>query len=325
MKKIGFICLAGLDQFIDPIIEGLSADYIVRKFIIRAQQDVYNAIDWADIVWLEWCNQSAIIGTNYEGIKGKKVIIRLHSYEVFTDFPRQINWLIVDKLILVAPHIKEILKEFIPDIENKVKTEIVSNGIDLDSTPWRKRQPGHNIAWVGFINYKKNPQMALQILNKLIKGIHNINHKGFMYGGFIVDPQYRLHIAGSFQDLRYKIYLEYMIKEMGLRDNVKFYGWIDDMGGFWKDKNYLLHTSIHESFGYGIFEAMARGIKPVIHNFRGAKELYRKGDIFNTIEGAVNIIKSQDYYSSAYRQWIIDKGWTFKNQLKQTKEIIKEI
>jgi len=311
MKKISFICLAGLDQFIDPIIEGLSDNYIVRKFIIRTQQEVYNAIDWADIVWLEWCNQTAIMGTNYEGIKGKKVIIRLHSYEIFTDFPKQINWPVVDKLILVAPHIREILKIFIPDIEKKVKIEIIFNGIDLNSTHWKKMQPGYNIAWVGFINYKKNPQMALQILKKLTEGLYN------------TDKRYMLHVAGSFQDSRYKIYLEYMIKEMGLQNNVKFYGWIDDMRGFWEDKNYLLHTSIHESFGYGIFEAMARGIKPVIHNFRGAKELYPKNVIFNTVEEAVNKIMSKEYNSGKYRNWIIDKGWTLKNQLKQIKDIIK--
>ena len=309
MKKISFICLAGLDQFIDPIIEGLSGNYITRKFIIRNQQDIYNAIDWADIIWLEWCNQTAIIGTNYEGIKGKKVIIRLHSYEIFTDFPKQINWLVVNRLILVAPHIREILKIFIPDIEEKVKIEIVSNGIDLDSTHLKKVQPGYNISWVGFINYKKNPQMTLQILKKLTD----------------IDKRYRLHVAGSFQDLRYKIYLEYMINEMGLQDNVKFYGWIDDMEKFWENKNYLLHTSIHESFGYGIFEAMARGIKPVIHNFRGAKELYPKNVIFNTIDEAFNKITENCYNSSKYRDWIIKKNWTLKNQLAQIKQIIKEL
>jgi len=218
---------------------------------------------------------------------------------------------VVDKLILVAPHIREILKIFIPDIEKKVKIEIIFNGIDLNSTHWKKMQPGYNIAWVGFINYKKNPQMALQILKKLTEGLYN------------TDKRYMLHVAGSFQDSRYKIYLEYMIKEMGLQDNVKFYGWIDDMRGFWEDKNYLLHTSIHESFGYGIFEAMARGIKPVIHNFRGAKELYPKKAIFNTIDEAANKIMSKEYNSGKYRNWIIGKGWTLKNQLKQIKDIIK--
>ncbi len=318
MKKIGFIYLAGLDQFLNPIVGGLSDDYIIRKFVVKNEQEIYNAIDWADIVWLEWCNQAAIIGTNYEGIKGKRVIIRLHSYEVFMDFTKQINWPVADRLIFVAPHIRGILKEFIPDIEKKVKMEIVYNGIDPDSTPWRERQPGHDIAWVGFINYKKNPQMALQILKKLTEGLYN------------TDKRYILHVAGSFQDSRYKIYLEYMIKEMGLRDNIKFYGWIDDMEKFWEDKNYLLHTSIQEGHSYAIMEAMARGIKPIIHNFRGAKELYCNMDsslrvLFNTIEQAADKIMIKEYHSKMYRSWIIDKGWTLENQLKKIRNIIREI
>ena len=318
MKKISILCAAGLDQFIDPIIEGLSVDYTVRKFIIRAQQDIYNAIDWANIVWLEWANEVAIIGTNYEGIKDKKVIIRLHSYEVFMDFTKRINWPVVNRLIFVAPHIRGILKEFIPGIGEKVKTEIVYNGIDLDKTTFQERGPGHNIAWVGFINYKKNPQMALQILKKLTEGLYN------------TDKRYILHIAGSYQDSRYKIYLEYIIKEMGLQDNVIFYGWIDDMEDFWKDKNFLLHTSIQEGHSYAIMEAMARGIKPIIHNFRGAKELYCNKDsslrvLFNTVEQAADKIMIKEYYSKMYRSWIINKGWTLEKQLKNLREIIEGI
>jgi len=323
MKKISFICLAGLDQFIDQIIDGLSDTYTTRKFIIRSKQDIHNAIDWGDIIWFEWANESAIVGTNYEGIKGKKVMIRLHSYEVFMDFTKRINWTTVDRLIFVAPHIRGILREFIPDIEKKVDTTVIYNGIDLNKTPFQEREPGHNIAWVGFINYKKNPQMALQILKKLSKGI--LNH-----GILTADPEYKLHIAGSYQDSRYKIYLKYMIKEMNLQDNVIFHGWIDDMEEFWKDKNYLLHTSLQEGHSYAIMEAMARGIKPIIHNFRGAKELYSNVGsslrvLFNTVEQAANKIMIKEYYSKMYRDWLIDRGWTLENQLKEIKKIIEEL
>ena len=309
MKKVSVICMSGLDNFIDNIIDGLSDGYMVRKFIVKTEQDIYNAIDWGDVIWLEWANQSAIVATNYEGIKDKKVVLRLHSYEIFTDFPKQINWSVVDRLIFVAPHIREILNELSPGIVDKVKSEVIYNGLDIDKIPFKEREPGHNIAWVGFINYKKNPQMALQIMKKLVDS----------------DKRYILHIAGSYQDLRYKIYLKHMIKEMGLEDNVKFYGWIDDMEGFWKDKNYLLHTSIHESFGYGIFEAMVRGIKPVIHNFRGAKDLYPRNVIFNTVEEAADEIMNGEYYSKMYRDWVIDKGWTLENQLENIKKVIEGI
>jgi len=313
MNKISVICMAGLDNFIDPIIDGLSNDYMVRKFIVKTEQDISNAIDYGDIIWLEWANQSAIIGTNYEGIKNKKVIVRLHSYEIFSDMPKQINWAVVDRLIFVAPHIRNILKELSPGVIDGVKTEVIYNGLDLDKIPFKQLQAGYNLAWVGFINYKKNPPMALQIMKKLVD----------------IDKRYTLHVAGSFQDLRYKVYLEYMIKDNWLCGNVKFHGWVDDMEDFWKDKNYLLHTSIHEGHSYAIMESMVRGIKPVIHNFRGAKELYPTylgGDtVFSTVDEAVDIIKYQDYYSSSYREWIINNGWTLENQLKNINNIIKEI
>ena len=312
MKKVSVICMSGLDNFIDNIIDGLSDGYMVRKFIVKTEQDIYNAIDWGDLIWLEWANQSAIIATNHEGIKGKKVILRLHSYEVFTDYPKQINWDVVDRLIFVAPHIRDILDEMSPGIVDKVKSEVIYNGVDIEKIPFKEREPGYNVAWVGYINYKKNPQMALQVIKKLVD----------------INKRYKLHIAGLYQDLRYKIYLEHMIKEMGLQDNVIFYGWIDDMESFWEDKNYLLHTSIHESFGYGIFEAMVRGIKPVIHNFRGARELYPIDWLFNTIDEAVNTFRAWDYNTLSdrnTRQYIIDKGWTLENQLANIKKVIEGI
>jgi len=312
MKKVSVICMSGLDNFIDNIIDGLSDGYMVRKFIVKTEQDIYNAIDWGDLIWLEWANQSAIIATNYEGIKGKKVILRLHSYEVFTDYPKQINWDVVDRLIFVAPHIRDILNELSPGIVDKVKSEVIYNGVDIEKIPFKEREPGYNVAWVGYINYKKNPQMALQVIKKLVD----------------INKRYKLHIAGLYQDLRYKIYLEHMIKEMGLQDNVIFYGWIDDMESFWKDKNYLLHTSLHEGHSLAVNEAMARGVKPVIHNFRGARELYPIDWLFNTIDEAVNTFRAWDYNTLSdrnTRQYIIDKGWTLENQLANIKKVIEGI
>ena len=312
MKKVSVICMSGLDNFIDNIIDGLSDGYMVRKFIVKTEQDIFNAIDWGDVIWLEWANQSAIVATNYEGIKDKKVVLRLHSYEIFTDFPKQINWSVVDRLIFVAPHIREILNELSPGIVDKVKSEVIYNGVDIEKIPFKEREPGYNVAWVGYINYKKNPQMALQVIKKLVD----------------INKRYKLHIAGLYQDLRYKIYLEHMIKEMGLQDNVIFYGWIDDMESFWKDKNYLLHTSLHEGHSLAVNEAMARGVKPVIHNFRGARELYPIDWLFNTIDEAVNTFRAWDYNTLSdrnTRQYIIDKGWTLENQLENIKKVIEAI
>ena len=309
MKKVSVICMSGLDNFIDNIIDGLSDGYMVRKFIVKTEQDIYNAIDWGQIIFLEWANQSAVIATNYERIKDKKVVLRLHRYEAFTDFPKQINWSVVDRLIFVASHIREILDELSPGIVEKVKSEVIYNGVDVEKIKSLNISTGYNIAIVALINYKKNPPMVLQIMKKLVD----------------IDKKYMLHWAGAFQDSHYQTYLDYMIKEMKLENNIKFYGWVEEMDEFWKNKNYLLSASIHEGHPYNVMEAMIRGIKPIIHNFRGAKKLYPKHTIFNTIEGAVNIITNENYYSNAYRNWVIDRKWTLENQLENIKKVIEGI
>jgi len=318
LKRIAIICAAGLDNFIDPIIEGLADEYNIKKFIVRNKWEIHNAIHWGDIIFFEWCNEVAVMGTNYKGIQGKKVIIRLHSYEIFAGHANQINWDTVNKLIFVAPHIKEILNEISPGLLDQVDSEVIYNGVDVKNIPYTERSPGHNIAWVGYISYKKNPPMALQILKVLARGIYN------------TDLYYTLHIAGSFQDIRYKIYLEHMIREIGLEKNVKWHGWVTDMESFWKDMNYLLHTSIHEGHSLAITEAMTRGIKPVIHNFRGARELYSNHDssmgiLFNTVDEAANRIMIKEYESKWYRDWVIDHQWTLAHQLEEIKKVIEGV
>ncbi len=74
---------------------------------------------------------------------------------------------------------------------------------------------------------------------------------------------------------------------MKLENNFILHGWINEVDKFLEDKDYTLSTSIHESFGYNIAEAMARGIKPIIHNFDGAKSLWPSELIYNTIDEAV--------------------------------------
>ncbi|MBM7560309.1 glycosyltransferase [Marinitoga litoralis] len=307
LPKLSFICAKGLDNFINDIIEGLSNEYWVRKFVVTKNEEIYQAIDWADIVWLEWANEVAIVASNYNKLSGKPAIIRLHSYESLAYYPTKINWNNIDKLILVAEHIKDIIKSYIPNIENLVDIEIIPNGVKINNIPFSKREKGYNIAWVANISHKKNPPMMLQIIKKLVEK----------------DNRYKLHIAGDFQELRYQIYLKHMVKEMNLENNVIFYGWVDDMDEWWKDKNYLLSTSIHESFGYNIAEAMAKGIKPIIHNFFGSKNIWPKDLLFNTIDDAVKLIIEERYETDKYREYV-KNNYSFDEKINELKNTIKK-
>jgi len=314
MTKLAFICQKGLETFIEPIVMAFerAGDHQVRRYYVQTNQEVIAAVKWADIVFLEWANEVSILATSIYDLRKKGVIVRLHSYESFTDMPGRIDWTVIDYLVFVAPHIREIVKRHIPDIEDRVCTKVIYNGVDFERIEPNEVLSPHDIAVVANIaDHKKNPPLILQIMAALIKH----------------DPRYRLHIAGALSDERYKIYLEHMAKAMGIADNILYYGFIKDMDTFWKGKGVILSTSIHEGHPLNVIEGAARGLRPVIHNFYGAEDMYPKGWLYNTVGEAAELIVAgisvED--SCCIRQHVIEHGWTLDNMVAQIRELVDRL
>ena len=79
----------------------------------------------------------------------------------------------------------------------------------------------------------------------------------------------------------------------------------DNIQEFLKDKSFALCTSIVEGHPNALLEAMAVGIKPIVHNFPGALSLFPEKYIWNTIAEAVEMLNG-DYNSVEYRGFIED-------------------
>lgn len=307
-KKIAFFVKQGMDSFLGDIIDGLSPIYEVKKIVVTQYKQIDEGMAWADICWFEWCDELIIYGSKLEMAEHKKVVCRLHRYEVFSNYPTSVNWKNVDKLIIVTDHLKNLLSMLITDIEEKVDIVTVKNGVNLDKYKFNERHKGFNLAYVGYIHSRKNPVLLLQIISKLVK----------------IDKRYKLYVAGQFQDSLIELYWNYQVKSMGLEHNVIFQGWQNNINKWLEDKQYILSASIHESFGYGIAEAMAMGIKPVIHNFVYANEIWDNHFLFNTIDEAVAMITSDDYCSKKYRSFIED-NYSLDKQLSSILEVLYNI
>lgn len=310
-KRIVFFVKQGMDSFLVDIVDNLSLDYNVKQIIIKNNEDlklIDRWMEWADICWFEWCDELVVYGSNLPIAKEVKIICRLHRYEVFTNYPHSVNWHNVDKLIVVTDHLKVFLSAQIPDIEKLVDIITVNNGVNLENYEFRERTKGFNIAYVGYIHQRKNPVLLLQIINKLVK----------------IDKRYKLYIAGQFQDGLIKLYWDYQLKQMGLQDNVIFEGWQDDINKWLEDKNYIISTSMHESFGYGIAEAMARGLKPVVHDFIMSEEIWPKEYLFCTVDEAIEMVTNDNYNSKEYRK-LIEDNYSLDRQLKELYKVIDSI
>jgi len=262
----------------------------VRRSDVSAMVEEHKLIEWADIILFNWTDPFLEYWSK-QPKKDKKYIAFCRSYELFnTTCPWVVDWDNVDHLIFVNEEIRNI---FLKNVENNTQkhfatpTHFIPNAVDLTKWPYRDRQPNGKIAWVGGMNYKKGVQLLLQVTSAL-----SAKNNG-----------YHIYPVGDIGDLRTYTYFIHCLEEFGIKNDVAYYHYEKDISKFLEDKSYILLTSLVEGHPNCIIEAMSVGIKPVIHNFPGSKDLFPKEFIWNTIDEAIAILEDE-YNSSNYRTFI---------------------
>lgn len=308
--KLVFFVKQGMDSFLGDIIDGLSNEYFTKKVVVTNYSQIDNGMAWADICWFEWCDELIIYGSKLSIAREKKIICRIHGYEVYSNLIKKPDWKNIDDLIIVAPHIRRIFKQNTRNInKGNLRVHTIFCGINLNKYPLNIRNKGYNLGYLGYINSKKNIPLTLDIFKKL----HDINNN------------YKLYIAGEFQDLRTLYYMKYFIREYNLSKSIIFDGWKSGKQKvLWLKKiDYMIISSIDEGLCFAAAESMASGIKPILHNCEGIMDHYDKKYIFNSIDDAINMIQSKEYNSKEYRRFIED-NYSLEKQISEIKDIMQE-
>ena len=298
-------------SFMGEILAHLRASHDVWVVDCNEKQDIARALQTADVCWIEWATDFAVRVTKQP--RRCRTILRLHSFEAFCSFPQKIHWENVDDLIFVSPHIRDVLKDQVPDIETRVRTHVVPNCVDLTRFNFVDRPRGKNLAFVGSLRPAKNLPFLMQCLREILAA----------------DPGYTLHIAGElFGDELHqgelKHYLRHIEKELGIQDRVFYYGRVEDVSSWLDDKDFILSTSIREGHPVNILEGMAKGLKPVIHNYPGAGSCYPEKWIFNTAQECRDIVLSADFDRREYLAYVQER-WSTERVLPQIDAILYSV
>lgn len=301
-KKGKLYIVASLPAFIEPMLEKLNERYYLRvsQFFNPADADL------ADIIWCEWGDHNAIAVSNYQG-KAKK-ILRIHSYEVYTDFVNKIDFNAFDTVVFIARHVFQYLNDRMSLVdprlvlENTNKYVIINHGIDLDKfKPSNNNKKGNKIAYAGFISNKKGAMQLLMIAQEL--------------------KDYEFYVAGRFQGLDIE-----RLYQNNKPDNMFLYGWQEDLNQFYSDKDYFINCSPREGSPVAMLEAMACGLKPLTYNWVGAKELFKNlltnNYIWNTVkELKENLEKNNSHHDILLRQ-LIEEHYNSEEQYRKTINLI---
>jgi len=179
-------------KFLSDIIKELSKVYDLKIFEINNYYEVEKGMEMVEVCWFEWCDSLLQFASRLAIARDKKIVTRLHRYEVFTSFPAMTNWNNIDGLILVTNHLRHLLPTHLP---SKVEIRIIENGVDIDKFTYKERKKGYNIGFIADLIPRKNPILLLQIIDRLVK----------------IDKRYKLFVAGAFKDELIKLYWEYNI------------------------------------------------------------------------------------------------------------------
>ena len=294
-KKIAVF--ATNDYFLSDIVTHFEKGYDVRKFNGSSLSDLASLMRWSDLSWFEWCDNLVVHASKLP--KYTTVVCRMHRYEVFTDMPQKVNWKNIDHLVCVFDIIRDVAQE---KLNLNMPISIIQNGVDFSRySISAEKKYGKKVAYVGYIKMSKGPELLLQCFKK----IHDY------------DPGYSFHIAGRHVDREVEIYCDHMIKEMDLP--VTFCGWVSDIPEWLKDKDYIICSSISESFMYALVEGIACGLMPLVHNWPGSDLIYPKESLFLTADDCLNLLKHYEKIDK------LKKAVTFRDSMQERFSLEKQL
>ena len=214
------------------------------------------------------------------------IIAEAVDIDIYSGHLGGVNWEsgYVDALVFYAEHMKEYAERvYGHKIPPTLPRYVVPGGIDLERWPIKEpsASSGYNVAWIGRLWIAKNLFGALQVFNQLIKTDPGAPWRMHCLGKDWSPPHWwRQHCEG------------YLAANPGLAERVTFTESVADVNEWLNDKDFLLQTSVKESFGYVIGEAAAKGIRPVIQNTIGALDIWPREWVFDTHDEAVDMFDS---------------------------------
>jgi glycosyltransferase involved in cell wall biosynthesis len=236
---------------------------------------------WADVIWCEWADNNAIqLGPHVH-----KSVIRVHGYEAYTNgnILKHIPFDKIKQVVFVAKHIEDKMKGLLPTLNGQCT--VIPNGVDTDSFYIKETErKAKTVGYAGFMNVKKNPVRLAQIIKKF--------------------PKMEFHLRVDWQDPFLKDTFEYETRDC---KNIVYHSRYNDLNDFWNQVQWVISFSDIESFSYNVAEAMAAGCQPMIYDWKGARDIWRKQDIFDDMPRFSKTISendmkdNRDYILSKYR------------------------
>jgi glycosyltransferase involved in cell wall biosynthesis len=307
-KRIAVVADQNNRTFLRNFAPYLQSRHEVRLLDANRGEDLQAALEWADATWVEWTERLAK-ELSLRPRRGR-LVCRLHSYEAYLPVLKDIRYDNLDALIFSSPQVLDYVVEKHPASSRPAR--YISEGVDLQKFPFKTRNHGSEVLFLGHLIPTKGPSLLMQAFRMFLE--HVPNGSLHIVGDYVPD-------AGIVPEITRR-YFEHIVREMGLAGRVHFYRGIphEQLVQLMQGANYIMSTSFREGLPFSLLEAMATGLMPLIHNWPGAGKCFPAQYLFNYI-GEIPRILSQPYDSIGLRRFV-EEGHNLTRSLPAMEKIL---
>lgn len=311
-SRVALMLLPGLDHFAHDLRRALPAPGVLEIEAFHGPASLPDALAWADdpcsdALWFEFCWPPWPEAIARSDLGGRRVIVRVHRIEAYeTQHAARAPWSRIDDAIVVSRDMARILREAAPAIDRTTRIHVLGNGVDLQRFTLRPPPPDRfRIGWCGSMILRKNPALALEILHRLLQQ----------------DGRYTLHLAFGTDDRITPESFFTLAERMGVSGAIRLDGAVaqSEMPAWHARNAVLLSTSLHESFGYAIAEAVATGCDIAVLDHLGADEFWPDATRFGAVDEACRMIRGAGW--GRWRQLVVER-FALDRQIDQTRMLL---
>ncbi|TDD82020.1 glycosyltransferase family 1 protein [Actinomadura darangshiensis] len=225
-------------------------------------------VDWADVIICEWCGPNALWYSKRKR-PDQRLVVRLHRFELYASWPKQLDIDTIDQVICVSPHYNTLTREITGWPSSKVTT--IPNWVD-DSQLDRAKLPGaeHHLGMIGIAPSRKRLDLALDVVEELRRDDPRFtlfvkSKLPWEYWWIWQKDEERAHFEKVFRRIR---------RSRHLSGGVVFDSYGRDVASWLRRIGFVLSTSDDESFHLAPAEGMASGAVPALLPWPGADTIY---------------------------------------------------
>lgn len=225
-------------------------------------------VDWADVILCEWCANNAVWYSRHKK-PGKKLLIRLHRFELFGQYVKKLDLGNVDRIAFVGDYYRD---EAITRLGwPRDKLAVIPNWVDTRMLDRPKLHGAcFNLGFIGYVPKLKRLDRALTVVERLRA----------------VDERFQLHVKGKppwehwwiWQKPEEESYYRALFHRINtsplLQGAVHFDGFGADVAAWLRKIGFVLSTSDLESFHLAAAEGMASRAVALMLPWGGADAIY---------------------------------------------------